>query len=68
MPLFIGASFVICHFFANYIPRVDLQIEEVFDDEDLDEDLETESENDSDEFGDSDGEVVAVVEFSEESV
>lgn len=68
MPLFIGASFVICHFFANYIPRVDLQIEEIgFDDEEEEEDDE-DSDLDSTieyEVGDSDGELVG---FAEESV
>lgn len=64
MPLFIGASFVICHFFANYIPRVDLQIEEVGFDDDEEEDIDEEdSETDS-----SDGEGAIVLEFTEERV
>lgn len=64
MPLFIGASFVICHFFANYIPRVDLQIEEVgFDDDEEEYIDEEDSETDS-----SDGEGAIVLEFTEERV
>jgi len=66
MPLFIGAGFVICHLFANYIPQFDLHIVVVGDEEEEEEELDSGQEEDSEgSYEDSEHDVAFVIEFQD---
>lgn len=34
LPLFVSAAFVLCHFISNYVPRVEINVQVIEDEED----------------------------------
>jgi len=71
LPLFISAGLVLCNIFANFIPRIEINVEVVPEEEDEEEDDEEDNidtEDDSEYDVDSEGDVAVLEEYREEEV
>ena len=71
LPLFISAGLVLCNIFANFIPRIEINVEVVPEEEDEEEDDEEDNidtEDDSEYDVDSEGDVAVLDEYREEEV